>query len=70
MKDEDNGGIVADDNYALKCPLGCVSYQEQNLEDPIFVLDSDGSLSLNQSYQNTKVQKIRRMIINSFKNRS
>ena len=55
MKDKNDDGIVAEDNYALKCPNGCVSYQEQNLENPIFVLDSDGSLSLNQSYQNAKV---------------
>ena len=58
MKNENGDGIIEDDNYSLKCPNGCVSYQEQSLENPIFVLDSDGSLSLNQSYQNAKVLKI------------
>ena len=55
MKNENGDGIIEDDNYSLKCPNGCVSYQEQNLRNSIFVLDSDGSLSLNQSYQNAKV---------------
>ena len=58
MKNENSDGIVADDNYSFKCPKGCVSYREQNLKNPIFVLDSDGSLSLNQSYRNAKVKKI------------
>ena len=59
MKNEKSDGIVADNYYALKCPNGCVSYQEQNLDNPIFVLDSDGSLSLNQSYRNAKVKNVK-----------
>ena len=48
-------GIVAR-AYSLStpCPKGCVEYKSQNLSNPIFVLNSDGTLSLNETNENVK----------------
>ena len=37
------------------CPKGCVEYKSQKLSNPIFVLNSDGTLSLNETNGNVKV---------------
>ena len=43
--------------YSLSapCPKGCVEYKSQRLSNPIFVLNSDGTLSLNETNENFKV---------------
>lgn len=43
--------------YSLStpCPKGCVEYKSQRLSNSIFVLNSDGTLSLNETNEYVKV---------------
>ena len=56
IKDSASQDIVAR-KYSLStpCPKGCVEYKSQKLSDPIFVLHSNGTLSLNETQRNVKV---------------
>ena len=53
-KDENSDDIIPND-YSLNCPEGCITYQEQNLSNPIFELHQNGTLSLKEIHQNVKV---------------